>query len=110
MGNRQIDFLSLNKLRFWLFLILKSSVVSCFNELSLLGQEKLWIEFGVGINKRWTPIHDLTSVLVIKSAGLLFWYSITGCDVSSAFGGKGKVSAWTTWRVFDDITHVFEKY
>ena len=90
--------------------MLKSSVVSCFNELSLIGQEKLWIEFGVGINKRWTPIHDLTSVLVIKSAGLLFWYAITGCDVSSAFGGKGKVSGWTTWRVFDDITHVFEKY
>ena len=26
--------------------------ISCCNELSLFGLEKLWIEFGVGINKR----------------------------------------------------------
>ena len=72
--------------------------------------EKLWIEFGVGINRRWIPIHDLTSVLEIKSAGLLFWYAFTGCDAVSAYGGKGKLSVRTTWRVFDDITPVFEKY
>ena len=70
--------------------------ISCFNELSQFGLEKLWIEFGVGINKRWIPIHDLTSVLGIKSAGLLFWYALTGCDAVSAFGGKGKLSAWIT--------------
>ena len=67
-------------------------------------------EFGVGINERWIPIHDLISVLGIKSAGHLFWYALTGCDAVSAFRGKGKLSAWTTWRVFDDITPVFEKY
>ena len=84
--------------------------ISWFNELSQLGLEKLWIEFGVGINRKWIPIHNLTSVLGIKGAGLLFWYDFTGCDAVSAFGGKGKLSAWTTWRVFDDITPVFEKY
>ena len=83
--------------------------ISCFNELSQFGLEKLWIEFGVEINKRWIPIHDLTSVLGIKSAGLLFWYALTGFDAVSAFEGKGKLLAWTTWRVFDDIAPVFEK-
>ena len=45
-----------------------------------------------------------------QSAGLLFWYPFTGFDATSAFGGKGKLSARTTWMVFDDITPVFEKY
>ena len=34
----------------------------------------------------------------------------SSCDAVSAFGGKGKLSAWTTWRVFEDMTPVFEKY
>ena len=55
-------------------------------------------------------IHDLTSVLRIKSAGIMFWYALTGFDAVSSFGCKRKLSAWTTWRVFDDITPVFEKY
>ena len=33
-------------------------VISCFNELTQFGSEKLWIEFGVGINKQWMRIHD----------------------------------------------------
>ena len=63
--------------------------IFCFNKLLQFGLEKLWIEFGVGINKGWIPIHDLTSVLRIKSARLLFWYAFTACDAVSAFGGKG---------------------
>ena len=55
-------------------------VISCFNELSQFGLEKLCIEFGVGINKRWIPIHDLISVLETKIAGLLFWYGFNSCD------------------------------
>ena len=52
---------------------------------------------------------DLTS-FNIKSAALLFWHVFTGCDAVSAFGGKGKLSAWTTWRAFDDIAPAFEEY
>ena len=84
--------------------------IFCFNELSQFRLEKLWIEVGVWIDKIWIPIHDLTSVLRIKSAKLLFSYAFIGCDAVSAFAGKGKLSAWTTWRMFDDITPVFEKY
>ena len=84
--------------------------ISCFNELSQFGLEKLWIEFGVEKNKIWIPIHGLTSVPGIKSAELLFCYAFTGCDTVSVFGCKGKLSAWTTWRVHYDIKPVFEKY
>ena len=84
--------------------------ISRFKELPHFGLEKLWLEFGAGINKIWIPIQDLTLILGIKSAGLLFWYAFTGYDAVSAFPGKGKLSAWPTWRVFDDITPVFVKY
>ena len=67
------------------------TAISCLNKLSQFGLEKLWINFGVGINNRWIPIHDLTSVLGIKSAGLLYCYAFKSCGVVSAFGGKGKV-------------------
>ena len=62
--------------------------ISCFNELSQFGLEKLWIKPGVGISKRWISIHDLTAVLGIESAGLLFWHSFTDSNTLSAFGGK----------------------
>ena len=39
-----------------------------------------------------------------------FWYAFTGCDTVSGFNGRGKQSAWTTWRVFEDISSLFEKY
>ena len=80
--------------------------VSCFNELLQFGLERTYIEFGVGINKRLTQIHNLGTKIV----GRLFSYDFTSCDTVSALGGKVKLSAWTTWRVFDDIMPVFEKY
>ena len=84
--------------------------VSCFNELLQFGLERTYIEFGVGINKRLTQIHNLTSLLGTKIVGRLFSYDFTSCHTVSALGGKVKLSAWTTWRVFDDIMPVFEKY
>ena len=83
--------------------------ISCFNELSKFGLDKVWIEFGVRINKRWLIIHDSSSVLGIKNARLLFWYAFTGCGAVSGFGSKGKLSTCTTCRVFVGITPVFEK-
>ena len=68
--------------------------ISCFSGLSPFGSEKLWIEFVVEISKRWIPIHDLSSVLGIESAGTLLWYTFTGFDTASAFAGKGKLSVW----------------
>lgn len=36
---------------------------------------------------------------------MLFFHAFTGCDVVSAFRGKGKKSAWQIWGV----SHVFSK-
>ena len=44
-----------------------------------------------------------------KSKGILFFRAFTGCDVVSAFRGKGKKSAWKAWHAFDEVTQVFSR-
>ena len=34
--------------------------------------------------------------------------SFTGCDTTSSFAGRGKKTAWNTWRVFPDVTQAFQ--
>lgn len=36
------------------------------------------------------------------------FHSFTGCDTVSAFGGRGKKSAWETWKVYKDVTESFQ--
>ena len=84
--------------------------ISCYEKLARFGLQYLWIEFGHGIHKKWVSIHDLVTNLGSCSRGILFWYTFTGCDTMSGCDGRGKQSAWTTWRVFEDISSLFEKY
>ena len=60
---------------------------------------------------RWIPIHDLCLPLALeKTRGILFFHAFTGCDVVSAFRGRGKKSAWQTWDVSDEASDVFSKF
>ena len=56
------------------------------------------------------PVHDLADKLGLeKTNGLPFLHAFTGCDVVSAFRGKGKKAAWQTWNVFQEASAVFGK-
>ena len=35
------------------------------------------------------------------------FHSFTGCDTTSAFGGKGKKSAWEAWKCYLEVTQAF---
>lgn len=77
--------------------------------LQELGLQKLWIAFGQGTHLKWIPIHDIISTLgPEKTSGILFFHAFTGCDIVSAFRGKGKKSAWQTWHC-NDASSVFNK-
>ncbi len=85
-------------------------VVLSLSFFSELGVEELWIEFGVGKLRRWLPIHEYVTKLGADIyRGLPFCYSFTGCDNVSAFSGKGKKVAWSTWKIFPEITETFIK-
>jgi len=78
--------------------------VSVLPVLQDLGLEKLWFAFGQGQNLKWIPIHDVN-----LSIGILYFHAFTGCDVVSAFRGKGKKTAWQTWDVCPEASGVFRK-
>ena len=60
-------------------------------ELIEVGLERMWLAYGQGMLMRYIPIHELAlSIGPEKSSGILFFHAFTGCDVVSAFGGKGK--------------------
>ena len=85
-------------------------VVLSLSFFSEVGVEELWIEFGVGKVRRWLPIQEYVTKLGPDTcSGLPFWYSFTGCDNVSAFSGKGKKIAWSTWKIFPEITETFVK-
>ena len=64
--------------------------VSVLEALQELGLQQLWVAFGQRQNLKWIPVHDLCCTLAEKSKGMLFFHAFTGCDVVSAFRGKGK--------------------
>ena len=35
------------------------------------------------------------------------FHAFTGCDTVSSFGGRGKKTAWDTWKAFDNVTRAF---
>ena len=45
----------------------------------------------------------------VKSSGLPFFHSLTGCDTTSAFAGRGKKTAWDIWAVFPEISSLFTR-
>ena len=51
-------------------------------------------------------MHELCLAIgLAKTRQILF----TGCDVVSAFRGKGKKSAWLTWDAYTEVSDVFAK-
>ncbi|KAJ8366726.1 hypothetical protein AAFF_G00345030 [Aldrovandia affinis] len=39
-----------------------------------------------------------------KCRGLPFFHAFTGCDTVSCFSGRGKKTAWETWKACDEVT------
>ena len=66
---------------------------------------ELWVAFGVGKSFRYLPAHKLSAKLgPQKARALPIFHAVTGCDTVSAFVGRGKKSAWTTWNDLPELT------
>ena len=76
--------------------------VSIYQEMEF---EEMWVEYGVGKNKRFVSVHSIASSIgPFKCRALPLFHAITGCDTVSAFKHKGKKTAWDTWKVYPDLT------
>ena len=79
--------------------------VASAQQLDLVG---LWIAFGVEKNFRFFAGHEIAKVLGLDwYIALPMFHAFTGCDTVSFFGGKGKRTAWDTWRAYKEVTPAF---
>ena len=68
----------------------------------------IWIKFGKGntlTNISLTSVFN--SIGKEMASGLPFFHAFTGCNTTSAFKGKGKKTAWQTWKAYQAMTAVF---
>ena len=66
------------------------------------------VAFGTGNSFRCIEAHQLAQKLGPENCvAILLFHGFTGCDTTSFFSGRGKMSAWTAWDLFDDVTRVF---
>ncbi|VDI80019.1 Hypothetical predicted protein [Mytilus galloprovincialis] len=80
--------------------------VSAVHKLSIMC---LWMAFGVGINFRFIPVHEIALFMgPSKSNALLFFNAFSGCDQVSSFSNRGKKTAWDTWLSFNAVTEDFK--
>ena len=71
---------------------------------------QLWIAFGTGKHLRYIPAHEIaTSLGAEKAQALPMFHAFTGCGTVSSFAGKGKKTAFDTWRLFNAATEVFAR-
>ena len=84
-------------------------VVLAISLFQQINAEELWLAFGTSSSFRYTPIHDVVHEMDPRTCmALPAFHAFTGCDTVSAFGGRGKKSAWNAWQVYPEVTDAFE--
>ena len=69
----------------------------------------IWVAFGMGKHFSFVSINRICSVLgEAKSRALPIFHAFSGCDTTSSFNGKGKKSAWQTWKIYQELTPALE--
>ena len=86
-------------------------VVLCVLNVYKFQVDELWpIAFGTVKHMRYIPTHAIANSLgQAKSNALLFFHALTGCNTVSSFCGRGKKTAYETWRAYPTITPVFQR-
>ncbi|KAK3728106.1 hypothetical protein QZH41_014263 [Actinostola sp. cb2023] len=74
-------------------------------------QDKLaqvWLALGTGVHLRYIAARDISRSLGSDMSKCLpFFHAFTGCDTVSSFAGKGKKTAFTTWKSCPAVTESF---
>lgn len=84
-------------------------VVIAMTVFKKLGVAQLWVAFGTGKNFTYVPIHEIVeSITVPKAQVLALFHSFSGCDTVSSFSGIGKKRAWEAWRIYPEVTGIFQ--
>ena len=84
-------------------------LIGVFHDLSQINADlDLWVAFGTGMNYTHYSINAICARLgERKSRSLPVFHSLSGCDTTSAFRGKGKKKFWQAWNAYEEVTDAF---
>ena len=83
-------------------------VVLAVTSAQRLDNTEVWIAFGTGKSFRFLAAHEIARALgPDRCRALPMFHAFTGCDTVSCFGGRGKRTAWDTWKAYDSVTPAF---
>ena len=72
--------------------------------------DELWLAFRMGAKFWYIPIYEVATNMNSRiCATLPMFHAFIGCDMVSAFCGRGKRTAWNTWKVYPEVTKAFEE-
>ena len=82
------------------------AVISTFNEIN---PDELWLTFGTGSN---LGIYLSMKLLLTRIPEFVLcnfpmFHAFTACDTVSVCCGKGKKTAWNTWKVYPEVVKSF---
>ena len=84
--------------------------ISVMQHLKSRGLQELWIAYGTRPSFGYIPAHQAAYLMGdARALGLLTFHSLTGCDIVSAFHGKGKKTAWQLWKQFPEVPWAFHR-
>ena len=82
-----------------------------YSHVMIHGAITIFVQFGVGICKKYYNIINLSEKIGLKNClGLPFFHAFTGCDVTSSFYNHGKCKFWDAWMMAHDkpdLTDIF---
>ncbi|KAK1887154.1 Peptidoglycan hydrolase FlgJ [Dissostichus eleginoides] len=85
-------------------------VVLAVASFSKIAPDELWVAFGVGSSFYYIAVHEIVATMnPTKCLTLPVLHAFTGCDTVSAFAGRGKKTAWETWKSFPEVTGAFNE-
>lgn len=80
-------------------------VVLAVSVANIIPAEELWVTFGLGKHLQIIATHSIAASMGQERASCLpLFHALTGCDTVSFFGGRGKITAWSTWNVYPELT------
>jgi len=85
-------------------------VILAVASFSKIAPDELWIAFGVGSSFRYIAVHEMVAAMnQTQCLTLPVFHAFTGCDTVSAFAGRGKKTAWETWKSFPEVNDAFSE-
>ena len=73
-----------------------------------LNIDELWVAFATGRSFRFLAAHEIAKTVGPNMCQALpFFHAFIGCDTVSCLGGRGKKTAWETWKSDDVVTAAF---